>query len=208
MSASAWTGKARFHVPNRRAWPSPRSASPRPVGIPLRPLMSGCLSFPAKPSALRQCAGPSLLPQRLAVVDCPRRDRFDARIRSRARTCAGVAPSLDHHEPNSLTLSGYKEFVRERARVLGESYGPGFCYRTPLSPLGAYLCLSPTRVRIRYFLREQRSQKHPVEASAPACQRMPDGLRNSNMRATGSHTAAVRVGRLICAKRSDWCILN
>jgi hypothetical protein len=109
-------------------------------------LMSGYLAFPAKPSALRQRAGPSPLLQRLAVADCPRRDRLDARTRSRARTCAGVAPSartcagvapsLEHHDPKSLTLSGYEEFVLERARVIDESYGPGFSIGRPSPPRG------------------------------------------------------------------------
>ena len=64
---------------------------------------SGCLALPAKPSVLRQRDGPSLLPQRLAVADRPRRDRLDARTRSRARTGAGVAPSLEAHDRKPLT---------------------------------------------------------------------------------------------------------
>jgi hypothetical protein len=134
---------------------------------------SGCLAVPAKPRALRQRDGPSLLPQRLAVADRPRPDRLDARTRSRARTCAGVTTSLEPHDPRPLTLSGYEQFVRERRRVVHEGYGPGFRYRTPLFPPRGILVPIPNPGPYTgIFFANREAEKHPAELQRVRVHRM------------------------------------
>jgi hypothetical protein len=66
---------------------------PRPAGF--FSLTSGCRALPARPRALRRHGGANPAPQPRAIADCPRRDRLDAHTPSRARTGAGVTPSLD-----------------------------------------------------------------------------------------------------------------
>ncbi len=56
-----------------------------------------------------------------------------------------IAEGLPTPRPPGSVMST----VRERARVIDEVYGPGFHYRTPPLPLGAYLARIHTRVRIR-----------------------------------------------------------
>jgi hypothetical protein len=153
-----------FH---RRVRPSLQrsvGASVPPSGL-LRFMRSGCPALPAKPSALRRRAGSSPLLQRLAAADCPRRDRLGARTRSRVRTCAGVAPSLEDHDPKSLTLSGHEEFVRERTRVIDESYGPGFRYWAPFSLLGHTCAYPHPGPYAAIFVANREAAKHPAETA-------------------------------------------
>src|SRR5216683_6426404 len=56
-----------------------------------------------------------------------------------------IAEGLPTPRPPGSVMST----VRERARVIDEVYGPGFHYRTPPLPLGAYLARIHTRVSIR-----------------------------------------------------------
>ena len=91
--------------------------------------------------------------------------------------------------------------------MIDEVYGPGFRYRTPLSPCGAYLCLSHPGPYPDYFLRERghsheglarEAEKHLPEPQSPGPQHVTVkqvGLGESNMRAALLTHVSVRVYR-------------
>ena len=105
--------------------------------------------------------------------------------------------------------------------MIDEVYGPGFHYRTPPLPLGAYLARIHTRVRIRLPPPERgivglfaltkglrRRRKDLAGIGASASHGSQDDVVSSKMRATLATHGAARGCRLIYAKGPDWWIFN
>ena len=64
--------------------------------------MNGCRQLPARPRALQQHGGSNPQLPLYVSADYLRRDRLDARTRSKVRTGAGVTPSLELYDSKSL----------------------------------------------------------------------------------------------------------
>jgi hypothetical protein len=129
--SAATTGTSRESESGPRGWLPKSSEDARhwrlfqAEGCPARSAHRGEQYLAPKPRVPRQRSGQVPLPQRLAVADCLQRDRLDARTRSRARTCAGVTLSLEHHGPQSHTPQRFcLIFARQRIVQTGHSVGP------------------------------------------------------------------------------------
>jgi len=143
----------------------------------------------------------------LAVADRPPQDRLDARTRSRARTCAGVTPSLEPHDPRSPRPQRLRAICSRASTSVNERYGPRVLLSDALYPKGIPVPISYPGTVLVIFSRTKTPKSTLRRASASACHAAQDHFGSSNMRATLLTHAAGRVGRLISAKRSDCAYL-